>query len=70
MSLPEPIAVDGADAVLTVDEAAKYMKCGRRVVERLVRLKQIKAREINRRHSLRIHRSAIDAFLLGEKRAA
>jgi excisionase family DNA binding protein len=79
MSLPNAIAgaervaesaavAPSVDAVLTVDEAAKYLRCGPRAVRRLIRLRRIKAQRISgTREIWRIHRAAIDAFLLGEK---
>ena len=54
------------DQILTVEEAATLLRCGVKAVRRLVRLKRIKAQAINQKGSVRIHRSAIDGFLLGE----
>jgi len=53
--------------VFTVREAAAYLKCGPKSVRKLVRLGRLRAQKIDRKGTLRIHKSALDNFLLGEK---
>ena len=51
--------------VYTVQEAATYLKCGPKVVRRLVRLKKIPAQVVDRRGTIRLHKNALDSFLVG-----
>lgn len=53
--------------VLTVAEAAVVLRCGPRSVRRLCKLGRIKHVTLDRKKTIRIHRSALDAFLLGQK---
>jgi excisionase family DNA binding protein len=53
--------------VLTVQEAAAYLRCGPKVVRRLCRLGRIIHVKLDRKKTVRIHRSALDAFLLEQK---
>lgn len=64
--MSSPAAVNGD--VLTVAEAAAYLRVGPKAVRRLIRLKRIKAAVIDRRNTIRIHRDALDAFVKGEAR--
>lgn len=56
--------------VLTVEEAAKFLRCGPKVVRRLCRLKRLPHRVIDRKGTIRISREAFAAFVRGEKPAA
>ena len=55
----QPVAGD----VLTIPEAAAVLRCGPKVVRRLCRLGRIVHVKLDKKGTVRIHRSAIDAFL-------
>ena len=54
--------------VFTVPEAARYLRVGPRILRKL--LPKIQHRKIDGRGTIRIHRSALDAYLLGQKNSA
>jgi excisionase family DNA binding protein len=56
--------------ILTLAEAAAYLKTGVKSVRRLVRVGALPARKINRKGELRFHRDALDRYVLGQKPAA
>jgi excisionase family DNA binding protein len=49
--------------VLTIDEAAQFLRCGVKVVRRLARLRQIPHRKLDRRGTLRFSRVALEQWL-------
>ena len=49
--------------VLTLVEAATFLRCGPKTVRRLARLKRIPCREIDLKGSLRFSRAALGAWL-------
>jgi excisionase family DNA binding protein len=51
--------------VLTIRESAAYLKVGLRVVRRLIRERRIAFKKIDGRGTIRIHRSALDNYILG-----
>ncbi len=53
--------------VLTIPEAARYLRVGPKAIRRLVRLNRIPHQKMDRRGTVRIHRSALERFLLAEK---
>ena len=53
--------------IFTVTEAAKYLRCGPKTIRRLVRIGRLPHRKIDRKGTIRIHKKALDAFVLGEK---
>ncbi|HEY0875554.1 MAG TPA: helix-turn-helix domain-containing protein [Vicinamibacterales bacterium] len=55
----EPVA-------LTIEEVAALLRVGPKAVRRLIRLKRLVAVQVTRR-SVRIHRSAVEQFLLNQK---
>jgi excisionase family DNA binding protein len=55
-------ASDAAD-VLTVVEAAAFLRCGPKVVRRLARLRRLPHRVIDKRGSLRFSRAALERWL-------
>ena len=56
-------ATQAVDAVLTVDEVADLLRIGPKSVRRLVRLKRIPHRVIDRRGTLRFSRVAVEQWL-------
>lgn len=50
--------------ILTINEAAKYLRCGPKVVRRLCKLKRLPHRVIDRKGTIRLHRQALDNYLL------
>lgn len=56
-----------APAVLTIAEAAAFLRCGPKVVRRLCRIKRLPHRVIDRKGTVRIHREAIEAYLLNKE---
>ncbi len=56
---------DSLSDILTLQEAADYLKTGTKSVRRLVRLGTLPARKINKKGELRFHKSALEAFVLG-----
>jgi excisionase family DNA binding protein len=59
-------AINPTDIALTIEEVAALLRVGPKAIRRLVKLKRIVAVKVNRR-SVRIHRSAVERFLLDQK---
>ncbi|MDA8217420.1 MAG: helix-turn-helix domain-containing protein [Chloroflexota bacterium] len=55
---------NGKSAVLTVEEAAQYLRVHEQTVYQLLRTGQLKGAKVGR--VWRIHRASVDAFLMGE----
>ena len=53
----------GTPDVLTLTEAAAFLRCGPKVLRRLARLKQILHRKIDLKGSLRFSRAALESWL-------
>ena len=51
--------------VFNIPEAAAYLRCGPRIVRRLVQQKKIAFVRIDERGTVRIHRAALDRYLQG-----
>jgi excisionase family DNA binding protein len=49
--------------IFGVNEAAVYLKCGPRLVRRLLRQRKIPFIKLDGRGTIRIHRDALDAFI-------
>ena len=54
-----------SDDVLTIAEAATFLKCGPKVVRRLARLKKIPHQKIDLKGTLRFSSAALEEWLRG-----